>query len=66
MTHALQNEEPTRKIKLSENIWFITEVLPADKDATFLLPTFKSNYYSVLFLQTATCLKIIRFHLMTG
>ena len=34
---------------MSENIWFITEVLPVYKDATFLLPTFKFNYYSVLF-----------------
>ena len=39
--HALRNKEPTRKIKLSENIWFITEVLSADKNVTFLLPTFK-------------------------
>ena len=49
MTHALWNEEPARKIWLSKNIWFIVEVLPVDKDATFLLSTFKFNYYSVLF-----------------
>ena len=56
--HAPLNEEPTRKIKLDENIWFITEVLRVDKNATFLLPTIKFNYHSVLFLQTVTCLKI--------
>ena len=51
VTHALWNEEHTRKIKLSKNIWFITEVFPVDKDVTFLLPTFKFNYYSVLFFK---------------
>ena len=66
VTHALRNKEPTRKIKLSETIRFITEVLSVDKDAMSLLTTFKFNYDSVLFLQTMTCLKIIRFHLMTG
>ena len=59
VTHALRNEEPTRKIELSENNWFITEVLSVDKDAMFLLPTFKFNDDSVLFLQTLTFLKII-------
>ena len=51
MTHALRNEEPARKIYLlfTTGIIYITEVLPVDKDATFLLPTFKFNYYSVLF-----------------
>ena len=28
--------------------------------------TFKFNYYSALFLQTVTCLKVIRLHLMAG
>ena len=51
VTHALWNEEPARKIWLSKNIWFIVEVLPVDKDATFLLSTFKFNYYSVLFFK---------------
>ena len=32
-------------------IWFITEVLPFAKDATFLLPTSKFSYYSVLFFK---------------
>ena len=27
MTHALQNEEPPRKIEFGENVWYITEVL---------------------------------------
>ena len=66
MTHALRNEETTKKIELSENLWFITEVLSVDKDAMILLPTFKFNDHSALFLQRVTCLKIIRFHLMTG
>ena len=48
--HAFQNEEPTRKIKFSETIWFI--ILFVDKDTTSLLPTFKFNYDSFLFLQT--------------
>ena len=48
VTHALQIEEPTRKIELSENIWFIMEVFSVDKDAVFLLPTFKFNNDSVL------------------
>ena len=65
MTHALWNKEPTRKIKLSENIWFIMEVLSIDKNATILLSTFKFNYHSVPFLQTVTYLKIVRFHFMT-
>ena len=56
--HALLNEEPTRKIKLGENIWFITEILSVDKNATFLLLTIKFNYHSVHFLQTVTCFKI--------
>ena len=30
---------------------YITEVLPIDKDATFLLPTSKFNYYSFLFFK---------------
>ena len=66
VTHTLQNEEPTSKIKLSENIWFITEILSVDNDATFLLPKFEFNYHSVPFLQTVQCLKIIRFHLVNG
>ena len=49
--HAVWNEEPARKILLGENIWFITEVLPVDKDAMLLLPTFKFNYYRVLFFK---------------
>ena len=51
MTHALQNEEPTRKIKLSENAWFIAEVLSVDKNVTFLLPKFKFNCHSVIFFK---------------
>ena len=54
VTHALPNEEPSRKIMLGENIWFILEVLSVDKNATFLFPTFKFNYHSVLFLQMVT------------
>ena len=50
--HALENKEPTRRNNLRENIWFITEVLSIDKNATYLLPTFKCNYQSVLFVQT--------------
>ena len=42
------------------------QVLSIDQDAASLFPTFEFNYDSVLFLQTVTCLKIIRFHLMTG
>ena len=64
LTRALRSEEPARKILLSENIWFILKVLPVDKDATFSLPTFKFNYYSVLLFHMVTCLKIIRFHLV--
>ena len=64
--NALRNEEPTRKIKLSENVWFITDVFPVDKDATFLLPTIKCNYYNVIFLQMVTFLKIISFNFMAG
>ena len=51
LTHALQNEEPTRKIKLSENAWFIAEVLSVDKNVTFLLPKFKFNCHSVIFFK---------------
>ena len=51
MTHALQNEDPTRKIKLSENAWFIAEVLSVDKNVTFLLPKFKFNCHSVIFFK---------------
>ena len=46
VTHAFWKEEPVRKISLSENIWFTTEVLPVD---TLLLSTFKFNYYIVSF-----------------
>ena len=49
-THALRNEEPTRKIKLGENIRFITEVLSVNRDATFFLPISKINNHSDLFL----------------
>ena len=51
MTRALRNEEPTRKIKLSENAWFIAEVLSVDKNVTFLLPKFKFNCHSVIFFK---------------
>ena len=51
MTHALRNEEPTRKIKLSENAWFIAEVLSVDKNVTSLLPKFKFNCHSVIFFK---------------
>ena len=51
LTRALRNEEPTRKIKLSENAWFIAEVLSVDKNVTFLLPKFKFNCHSVIFFK---------------
>ena len=66
VTHALQNKEPNRKIKLSENIWFFIEVPSVNKDTTFLLGTFKLKDYSVGFLQTVTCLDIIGFQYMTS
>ena len=40
---------------LPEKIYYGTEVLPVDKYATFLLRTFKFNFYSVLFFQMVTC-----------
>ena len=63
---AFQNEEPTRKIMLSENISFIIEVLYVNQDAAFLLPTFRFNNYIVLFPQMVTCLEIIELDLMTS
>ena len=63
-TRALRNEVPARKILLSENMSFITKVLPVDKDATFSLSIFKFNYYSVLLFHRVTSLKIIRFHVV--
>ena len=50
VTHTLWNEEPTRKVC---------------KDARFCFLQLNLTI-SVLFLQTVTCSKIIRFHLMTG
>ena len=49
VTHAHRKEEPARKVWLSENIRFIRETVPVDKDAMFLFSTVKFNYYSVLF-----------------
>ena len=49
VTHAVRNEEPTRKIKLSENFWFITEILSVTKDVAFLLSKFKNLTITVSF-----------------
>ena len=54
------------KLSWVKTFWFITEVLSVNKEAMFLLPTFEFNNDSILFLQTVTCLKIIRFHRMSG
>ena len=54
------------KLSWVKTFWFITEVLSVNEEAMFLLPTFEFNNDSVLFLQTVTCLKIIRFHRMSG
>ena len=42
---------PERFSWVRKYIWFITEVLPFAKDATFLLPTSKFSCYSVLFFK---------------
>ena len=42
------------------------EVLPVGKDGTFLLPTFKFNYYCVLFFSNGDMLHDHRFHLVAG
>ena len=65
MTHGLQNKVPTRIIKLSEDIWFIMEVLSVQKDVMLLLFALKFNNHCALFYQTVTCLQITEFHLMT-
>ena len=49
MTHTFQKENFIRELKLWERIWLIAEVLPVNKDSSFLFCTYKINNESPFF-----------------
>ena len=65
VTDDFKNQVPTRKIKLHENIYFLRFFLSI-RMLPLHHPTVKFNNYSVLFLQTMTCLEIIGPDLITS